>query len=122
VFGDLLPSIEKTPTYNSEQEGVEGREGPPGIPGPQGLPGPPGEKGDRGEAGIQGPPGDAVDIETFVQSIPSSEWLITNPFNYKPEVLVFDTDGNHINPDIEYPAGQVIIKFAHETTGVVQLR
>ncbi len=118
------------PVYSPDQEGVIGPEGPPGkdgrdgidgAQGPQGIQGLPGPKGDKGE------PGGSVLIEAggvvpFVQSVPDDTWLITNPFPYRPQVTVYDNNGEEIFVDVDFEGNTIIISFAYESTGMVQLR
>ena len=40
--------------------------------------------------------------ETFVQGTPSTLWAITHSLSYTPNVTVFDSAGNVVEPDIKY--------------------
>lgn len=94
-----------------------------------GLPGLPGIKGDQGIQGPQGPPGPSgtgvgggYAVTTFTQSNPSSAWLVTHSLNHRPSVEIFNNDGEEVFADVSYPSqNTVLVEFAFETTGVLQL-
>jgi hypothetical protein len=96
---------------------VEGPQGPPSNePGPAGPP---------GQTGPVGPKGDSSVSRTipYNVAIPSDEWhLVHDLGNPHPDVNVFDNNGEAIFADVTYPSPtEVVVKFAYEMTGMVQL-
>lgn len=92
-------------------EGLPGLTGPVGPPGPEG---PPGRNGDSTPATVQ--------PVTYIQSTPSNRWVIEHHLLHAPYVKVFDSNGEEIWVDIDYSmAGTIVVEFAFETTGMVQL-
>lgn len=119
-------------------EGLPGPQGPPGRDGLSGLDGAPGPKGDTGPQGPQGPVGPAgpqgftgeqgtsgvnlIEPIRYVQNTPSNRWVIEYPVAHTPYVKVFDQNGHEVWADLFYPSpGVLVVEFAFETTGVVQL-
>lgn len=109
-------------------EGVSGLKGDKGDPGERGEPGP---QGDRGLQGIPGPPGSqgndgGTTIQfaptIYTQSTPLDTWIFAHEYPYRPIVVVYDNNSDEVEADVTHPMSNlVVIKFAHETTGVVQL-
>lgn len=94
------------------------------IPGLQGPPGEDGEDGQDGEPGPVGPPG--VDATTYrlelPQNIPAATWVFHHDFPYRPVVTVYDNNGDEVWVDVSHPdTNTVMVEFAYETTGMVQL-
>jgi hypothetical protein len=82
-----------------------------GVPGPPGIPGP------SGPAGPEGPPGGGAAGMTFVQDMPSTEWVIPHDFPYSPSVTVMDTTGSEIETEILQAPGVVTIRTVLPTAG-----
>lgn len=99
------------------QEGVQGERG---VQGEQGIPG---RDGLDGAAGPAGPAGHSeVDPIVYIQNTPSKVWTIAHPFMHTPYLKVFDSNGNRVFVDEEFPEpGLVVLRFAFEDTGMVQL-
>lgn len=72
-------------------------------------------KGEKGDAGVVDP--EAVEqlvenyldenpaglyVETFIQSTPSSEWVITHSLPFQPAVTIIDSAGTRIETEIVY--------------------
>lgn len=58
----------------------------------------------------------------FTQGTPSDTWTITHGLGTYPGVVVVDSAGSFIIPDIEYPdTVSVIIRFAGATSGKASL-
>jgi hypothetical protein len=93
---------------------VEGPQGPPGGRGNDSVvPGPPGPPG----------PASAARFIEYTVAIASDEWHISHDFNNpRPDVRIFDNNGDEVYADVSYLSpSEVVIKFAYEMTGMVQL-
>lgn len=85
--------------------------GDPGQQGPAGAPGPPGPQG-----------GPAAPI-TYTQMTPSTLWQWTHPFPYRPDVDVFDPDGEQLMSVVLHPApGLVHVRHDIPMTGTTTIR
>lgn len=81
-----------------------------------------GVTGPTGPSGPTGPPGQLVTL-TYAQAAPSAEWLITHTLNHRPNIIVFDNDGNEIEPDVSYPSPTLVrITFGFPMTGSAELQ
>lgn len=78
------------------------------IPGPEGPP---------------GPPGDGLSTAlVFSQQVPSSVWTIAHTFPYRPDVDVYDHNGDLVYVDVDFPSsGIVTISWAVPSTGTARL-
>lgn len=118
------------------------------VDGPQGTPGEDGEDGDNGLSayeiavrdgfvgtelewleslkGEQGPPGQNADVllagTEYHQNTASATWVITHTYPYRPNIVILDNNYDEVFADVSYPnSSTVVIEFAYEMTGMVQL-
>ena len=83
-----------------------GPQGPPGIIGPQGPPG----------------PGGADASYVHDQLAPSDTWVVFHNLGKFPAVMIVDSGGTVIDPDIRYDNNvQVTISFGSPTSGKAYL-
>lgn len=63
--------------------------------------------------------GSGGDVYQFVQSVPATEWTFTHGLNRYPSIVVVDSAGTTIIPDVEY-LNQISVKlvFAFAVSGV----
>jgi hypothetical protein len=84
-----------------------------------GLPGPPGPPGPAGRDGI------ASGVRpSLVYSTPqaSTVWEVSHDFPFVPNVIVTDSTGEVVYPDVTYPAFNLVrIEFASPCAGFVYL-
>jgi hypothetical protein len=75
-------------------------------------------------ASLKGDPGVAMNVLEpiyYYQNTPSLIWTIFHNFPYRPIVVVYDNNGDEVEVDVTHLTDRVIIEFAHETTGMVEL-
>jgi hypothetical protein len=78
-----------------------------------------------GPAGPAGPPGPAGQIvtQTFVQQTASTEWLMPHSLGHRPFVIVFDNNGDEMEPDISYPNPTLVkASFGFPMTGSAEMQ
>jgi hypothetical protein len=82
----------------------------------------PGQPGPPGPAGPAGPPGTSGgESYRFVQPTAQTIWVIDHPLSY-PTIVVVDSNGNIVVPEISYPSGsQVILTFSAAIAGEAYL-
>lgn len=118
---EVLPESNETSLDVYLAEGPMGPEGPEGPMGPEGPEGPMGPEGPEGPQGLAG---DVVQAEgvNYSQAIPSTIWEFANPFNYRPDVVTYDNDGNEMFGDVTYPSGYIRVEFYYPMTGTIRMR
>ena len=83
-----------------------------------------GPQGPQGVIGPQGPPGPGGSDARFThdQLAPSATWIVFHNLGKFPAVMVVDSGGTVIDPDIQYNNNaQVTISFGSPTSGKAYL-
>ena len=74
------------------------------------------------ELALTGPPGPAGTTYTHNQMTPSDTWVAIHSLNKFPSVMVVDSAGTVIDPDIRYDSSiQITIIFGSPTSGKAYL-
>jgi hypothetical protein len=93
--------------------------------GPQGPVGPIGPQGLQGPIGLQGPPGPqgpSASTLIYTQNVPLAVWIIIHNLGLWPSIMVIDSGGSVVEPDIHYDSNiQMTITFGSPTTGKAYL-
>lgn len=56
------------------------------------------------------------------QDVPSTSWVITHNIGYKPNISLFDNEGNNIEGDISHSSdNQITVTFAIQISGTAIL-
>lgn len=79
------------------------------IRGPEGAPGPQGPEGPPGPEGPQGPEGPGPQVFEFVQSSPSSVWVMEHTLPYTPVVEIIASTHKRVLADISYDPVEPIV-------------
>ena len=83
-----------------------------------------GPQGPQGVIGPQGPPGPGGSDANYIhnQLTPSDLWIVFHNLGKFPSVMVVDSGGTAIEPDIQYDNNvQVTISFGSPTSGKAYL-
>lgn len=71
---------------------------------------------------LTGPPGPTGTTYTHDQLTPSATWVITHNMNKYPSVMIVDSGGTVIDPDIHYDSTiQMTVTFGSPTSGKAYL-
>lgn len=104
------PTVENVATQSQDHVSVEEL-------GVRGLQGAPGERGEQGAPGAS-----AMNPFTFMQTVPTNEWVIPHPLHTLPTVTVVDSANRMVYGDVSYPDfDTVIITFAVPFSGTAYL-
>ncbi len=67
-------------------------------------------------------PSNATNAVTFTQTVATGGWTITHNLNRYVNVVVIDTSGNLVEPDVDYPSLNVVrLTFSAPTAGTAYL-
>lgn len=110
--GDTGPEGPRGPRGDTGPEGPRGLQGLTGDPGPEGPVGPVGPKGLDGLGAPQ----------LFTQQVPASTWFIEHTRETRPDVDVFDSNGELVYADVTFPSPTLVrIDWAFPNTGSARL-